>query len=127
MKVKCINIYNEQTKEYQSESAWLTIGKEYIVLEIMTSTKRSLLYRLVGDNENKMPALYAASQFEIISELIPSNWGASIINKSLIVLGPKDWRKSGFWDACYEHEPAALVIYKREARSIYEEEGVFNL
>lgn len=94
------------------------------MLEVMTSASRGLLYRLVGDNENKMPALYSASQFEITSDLISSTWRITIVNKSLIVMGPKDWRKDEFWDACYGHDPKALEIYKREARIIYEEEGL---
>lgn len=71
-----------------------------------------------------MPGLYAATQFEITSDLVPANWTTTIINKSLIVLGPKDWRENEFWDACYDHDSKALEIYKREARIIYEEEGI---
>ena len=124
MKVKCKNIYNEHTKQFEESSSSLTIGNEYVVLEAIASANRALLYRLVGDNENKMPALYSASQFEITSDLISSIWGTTIINKSLMVMGPKDWRKDEFWDACYDHDPKALEIYKREAMIIYQEEGM---
>jgi hypothetical protein len=125
MKVKCINIYNEHTKKYQDHSAQLTIGKEYIVLEVMICTEEGLAYRLVGDNENKMPAIYEALQFEITSDLIPANWSTTIIDKSLIVLGPKVWHENEFWIDCYDHEPGAIEIYKREAAIIYEEENSF--
>jgi hypothetical protein len=37
MKIKCHNIYNQQTKQYQEKSECLTLGKEYIVLETMVS------------------------------------------------------------------------------------------
>lgn len=124
MKVKCKNIYNEHTKEFQDVSPWLTISKEYVVLEAMTSASKGLLYRLVGDNADKSPSVFIASQFEVISDLVPSNWKISIVNKSLIVLGPKEWRQPNFWDSCYDGDPATLEIYKREARIIMEEEGV---
>ena len=70
-----------------------------------------------------MPALYSASQFEITSNSISSTWVITIVNQNLMVMGPKDWRKPGFWEDCYDHDPKALEIYKREARIIYEEEG----
>lgn len=108
--------------KYIDKRESLTIEKEYIVLEILNSVGKGLLYRLVGDNKNKMPALYSGSQFKIISEVVPTNWSINIINKSLIVLGPKIWRENEFWDACYEHDLKALEIYKREARIIYDEE-----
>jgi hypothetical protein len=123
MKIKCLNIYNQHTKQYQQESPWLTIGKEYVVLEITISAKKGSLYRLVGDNENKMPGLYESLQFEIVSDFIPSNWKISISNMTLVVLGPKEWRKNEFWDRCYDQDLQALEIYKREARIIYEEEN----
>ena len=123
MKIKCKTIYNEHTKEFQDVSPWLTIGKEYVVLEVMTSASKGLLYRFVGDNTDKSPSVFTASQFELISDLVPSNWKISVVNKSLIVLGPKEWRQSDFWDSCYDGEPAALEIYKREARIIMDEEN----
>ena len=125
MKVKCKNIYNEHTKKFENSSPWLTIGKEYIVLETEVSPLGKMFYRLIGDNENKMPALYSASQFEITSDLISSIWSIKIVNKSLIIMGPKNWQKDEFWDACYDHDPEALEIYKREVRIIYEEESEY--
>jgi hypothetical protein len=123
VKIKCIKIYNEITKECQKVSPWLTVGNEYVVLEVEVCSGKDVLYRLVGDNEDKSPALYDASQFEITSELVSSNWSISIVDNSLIILGPKVWRENGFWVDCYDGEPKELEIYKREARIIYEEEN----
>lgn len=96
MKVKCKNIYNEHMKKFEDSSPWLTIGKEYIVLEAEVSSLEKMFYRLIGDNENKMPALYSASQFEITLDLIPSIWSITIVNKSLMFMGPKDWQKKDY-------------------------------
>lgn len=60
MKVKCIKIYNEQTKQYQDTSSWLTVDKEYVVLEILIRPEKEVSYRMVGDNANEMPAIYDA-------------------------------------------------------------------
>ncbi len=123
MKVKCVNIYNEITKQFQDSSPWLSLGKEYIVLAIEVDPSR-VDYCLVGDNKDESPSLYAASQFEVTSKKIPSNWEFIFGSLNLFTMGPKSWREPGFWEDCYNHEPNALEIYKREARIIMEEENV---
>jgi hypothetical protein len=122
MKVKCIKIYNEHTKEHQATSPWLTIGKEYIVLAIEVYSNKTL-YLIIGDNSNKSPTLHHAEQFEIVSTKMPKNWKISLATLPLFVIGPEDWCKTGFWEDCYDGDPRALEIYKREARIIFEEEG----
>lgn len=124
MKVKCKNIYNEHTKKFEDTSPWLTIGKEYIVLEAEVSLLEKTFYRLIGDNENKMPALYSSSQFELVDGGIPKNWEISQLSDGSLIFGPRAWQPSGFWEKCYDHEPEALEVYKREAKIIYEEEGM---
>ncbi len=121
MKVKCVKLFDNSGKE-NKESSWLSIGKEYVVLEIESYPGKNILYRLVGDNEDESPALYDARQFKIISSVLPSSWTIHQVN-NLIVQGPKSWQKSGFWEECYEHEPQALALYKFEAEAIYKEEG----
>jgi hypothetical protein len=123
MKVKCINIFNQHTKEFKQSSYWLTIGREYIVLEVNIFTEKKVLYRLVGDNPNESPGLYCSSQFEIISGKIPSNWLVSQINNNVINLSPASWSHLGFWEDCFDLEPEALEVYKKEARIIAREEN----
>lgn len=124
MKVKCIKIYNEHTKDYENKSSWLTIGKEYIVLEIEVRQNKTS-YLIVSDS-NQQPVLQNAIQFKIIGGKIPKNWQVASGEIELFTIGPKDWHKPGFWEDCHDHEPAALEIYKREARIIYEEEGALS-
>jgi hypothetical protein len=124
MKVRCKNIYNEHTKRFEDTSSWLTIGKEYVVLEVEVNSLEKTFYRLIGDNDNKMPALYNASQFEIVDGGMPKNWEVSQLSDGTLIICPKVWQEPGFWEDCYDHDPKALEIYKREARIIYEEEGV---
>jgi len=121
MKVKCIKIYNEHTKAYQESSSWLTIGKEYIVLAIEVRQDNVLF--LIASDANEQPILQSATQFEVISKKIPSTWKISSGVLELFSLEPKAWQEPGFWEDCYDHEPAALEIYKREARIIFDEEN----
>ena len=123
MKIKCIKIYNEHTKEYQEKGSWLTIGKEYIVLAIEIYCNR-VEYLIVDDSNDKTPGLHQAEQFELISGVIPKNWEIMVGSIELFVIGPKAWRAIDFWNDYYEGKTSTLEIYEREAKIIYEEEDV---
>lgn len=121
MRAKCINIYNEHTKQYESTHHRLTIGKEYVVLEIGIY-KNKILYRLIGDGADQSPILQNASQFEIISGRIPKNWELSQSSSCALMIGPGAWKSLGFWESCFDRDPEALAIYKMETKIIMEEE-----
>lgn len=121
MRVKCINIFNEHTKQYQDISAWLTIGKEYVVLSIHVYDNR-VLYNIINDSSNQSPGSHNASQFEVVSPKIPSNWKINPGTLNLFTLGPKAWEEDEFWDRCYDGDPETIQIYKREAMIIMSEE-----
>lgn len=121
MKVKCVKIYNEHKKEYQEESSWITIGKEYTVLAI--EVRLDKVSFLIASDSNEQPILQNASQFEVLTKRLPTNWQFEPGAIELLTIGPKSWSEPGFWDSCYEGEPAALEIYKREVRIILEEEN----
>jgi len=123
MKVKCKNIYNEHTKQLEKSSPWLTIGNSYTVLEIEIYPGKDILYRLVGDNADQSPALYDSRQFEVVSNNTPGNWKIFQLKSGGLNLCPEAWQASGFWEDCYNGDPAVLEIYKREARIIMEEEN----
>lgn len=116
MKVKCISIFNK--------NSYLEIGKEYAVLQLEIYLPKKVIYRLVADTNYKMPALYEPEQFEVTSNLIPSNWVIDIFDES-IMLGPKAWAAIGFWEDCYDMDEKALEIYRRESWIIFEEENLF--
>lgn len=120
MKVKCIKIYNEHKQEYEEKCSWLTIGREYIVLAIEIRQNKVLF--LIPSDSNEQPVLENAIQFEILSKKIPTSWQITPGMIELFTIEPKSWREPGFWEECYNHEPKALEIYKREAQIIMEEE-----
>lgn len=122
MKVKCLKIYNESKGKFVESSLWLTINKEYIVLQILCCTDKGVSYRLIGDSDDGSPGVFSANQFEIINSKKASNWDINIKTNGFIVIGPIAWCDNGFWEKCYDGDPATLEIYKREARIIMEEE-----
>src|SRR5436190_18636649 len=107
MKVKYIGIYNNIKKSQQKSSSRLTLGKDYIVIEILSCIKEGVSYRLIGDNKDGSPAIFSAIEFEIISDSVPTNWALTIKKNGLIVNGPSSWRKLGFWENCYSADAAA--------------------
>lgn len=123
MKVKYIGVYDSNKGLQQISSERLTIGKEYVVIELLSSVKKGISYRLVGDNQDGSPAVFPATEFEIISNSVATNWALTIKKNGLFVNGPASWREPEFWERCYDGDPATLEIYKREARIIMEEEN----
>ncbi|ODN43254.1 hypothetical protein [Piscirickettsia litoralis] len=119
MKVKCINIYNEHTKEYVDTSRSLTIGKVYVVLEMYQSRRRGNTYRLLSDDD-KTPTLFDANQFETVEEKHASSWEVreSATRK---VCSPLAWNKPGFWEEFFDGEPSARAIYQKELEIILKE------
>lgn len=122
MKIKCVNIFNENTGQYQTTSPWLTIGKEYVVLGIEVYNNKTY-YLFIDDSSNEVPGLHKSDQFEVTSKKLSKSW---IIRPSLLgifFLIPAAWDYDDFWDKCYDGDPEALETYKREVRKIYEEEN----
>lgn len=123
MKVKYVGVYNSIKNSRRSSSERLTIGKEYVVMELLSSVQKGVSYRLIGDNQDGSPAVFSAIEFEIISNSVAKNWVLTIKKNGLIINGPAAWREPEFWEKCYDGDTMALEIYKQEARIIMSEEN----
>ena len=119
MIVRCVNIFNEHTKEFQETSRSLTIGKEYIVLEVDVVTSRRVNYRLISD-DGHTPALFNSKQFEIVNNKIPSNWIVYQIGE-LLSFTAKSWSELGFWEDYFNMVSEAIDTYEREKEFIFKE------
>lgn len=125
MKVRCINIYNSIKRTFEEKSNSITIGKEYVVLQIEGISGKRVCYRLLGDNDKyKRSILHEVSQFEIISTKIPKSWGAAQIRR-LVSFGPITWQSLGFWEGIYDtNDPVIEDTYIREVKLMLQEEGM---
>lgn len=119
-----MKIFNYSEGKFVANSPWLTIGKEYVVLQILCCTEKGVLYRLISDDVEGSPAIFSANQFQITSLTKPSNWEVTIKKNNFIIIGPAAWSKNGFWEECYDGDHNALEIYKREARIIMSDENI---
>jgi hypothetical protein len=121
VKVKCVVLLDEHTGANLQTSPWLTIGKEYLVLGIYLPFAGTLMFRLLGD-DGATPALHDASQFEVISGFLPSEWKVEMVPRKYLSLEPEPWLAPGFWDAYFNLDPDAKAVFDRSFKRMVEEQ-----
>ena len=89
----------------------------------MNIRKNDVSFVIQGDSDGQVISSNA-SQFEILTKKIPSNWIISTGIFEFLVIEPKNWHAPGFWDRYYEHDPEIIKIFKQEAKIIYDEENL---
>lgn len=122
MIVRCVRIINEQTGELLPPNSWLTIGKKYHVLSIFVADGEVPKYRLIGD-DGVTPALHTSSQFDVVSDTLPSVWKAHSVPFKFFELAPGSWTAPGFWEAYFDGDPEAEAIFRESCRKLVEEEA----
>lgn len=111
MKVRCVRLVNSVSGEPEARSPWLTVGSEYVVLALSVVPGRNVTFRLIG-NDGRTPALFAASQFEIIRGNIPSVWEVQIEEEGRLEIGPRPWLRPGFWEDYFDGMPEATTEFE---------------
>jgi hypothetical protein len=90
-------------------SPWLTVGREYDVLEILADPGQRVLLRVETD-ESGSPGLWGAGLFRTVSAQIPPSWSADIQDDGSVMLGAEGWRRPGFWERYYDGDPSAVGV-----------------
>ena len=124
MKVKCIRLLNAFDKETEL-SPWITLGRIYHVMSIIIDEQGTLDYQVINDSQKSdsiAMGYHSSKCFEIISDVIPSNWKAQILKMSSITIRPLAWQESGFLEALYDRDPEAYKIFERERDLIMRED-----
>lgn len=123
MIVKCIDIYNESTKQYlyDNTDSYLTKNHHYNVLEIMFTT-RGIYYRIISDRAGmrSISFITRAKDFEIVSNKIPPSW---ILDKKFSDLSPASWMdislwQESFWQDLDANRPKAVQCYRDEIKAM---------
>ena len=91
--------------------AWVTIGKEYIVLGVY-GRGISFKYRLIGDDTHT-PALHDAALFELTSSQIPGDWVFRAYPNMEWEITPEAWAIEGFWPAYFDGDSTANDLFKK--------------
>lgn len=123
MKVKCIRLLNSDGNEVEF-SPWLTLGRTYHVMSIYVDQDGKRSYGIITSHpQGEWPQMgnYQAKCFEIVSETIPVDWrGWERGGHSGMC--PATWQMPWFYEAFYDHDPAAYPVFERERDAILRED-----
>ena len=72
IKVKCIKL-KKQHDDGSISDGWLTIGRDYDVLEMFFHPQQGTVLRMIG-NEPSTPGLFSGDLFDVIDSRVPRNW-----------------------------------------------------
>lgn len=112
MRGLCRRIESPTTGGELEDSPWLTIGREYDVLEIVAYPGREVLLRISGDDGAGGPGLWDSRLFATTSASLPTSWVASIDADGTMRMGPGAWHRYGFWEAYFDGDPRAVSDFK---------------
>ena len=115
MKLRCTRIVSPTTGESLTTSPWLTVGREYEVLEISALVGREIHFRIQTDRTGS-PGLWDSRLFETVEADIPADWIASIDDAGNLTLGPAAWQRLGFWEDYFDGDPEAVRTYEQVVR-----------
>jgi hypothetical protein len=117
MKVRCIRLLNARGEPVRS-SGWLTIGKEYLVLEVVADEQNGSRFRVISDNA-ETPILARSSEFEAVSDTIPKCWVATF-KANWLLFSPSAFR-GGFWERYFDGDAAARNEFNEVVKLIEDE------
>jgi hypothetical protein len=117
MRVRCIQLPSSAATKAGSRSPWLTLGREYVVLSVLADTAGRVFYRLLSDDQ-RTPALFGATQFEVTSTNIPKGWCLWVPEEGGLELSPAAWLTPGFWESYFDAEEEALRVFNAELTTI---------
>jgi hypothetical protein len=106
VKVRCVK-----------KDAWVTIGKEYLILGIY-GQRASFKYRLIGDDRHT-PALHDEEIFELSSPEIPDGWIFRAYPASEWEMTPAAWASDGFWTAYFDGDAAAKALFSQVLSALH--------
>lgn len=123
MKVKCIRLLDADGREVEF-SSWLALGRIYHVMSIVVDQNGRRSYGIINRHpEGEWPQMgnHQSECFEVISDVVPSNWRAWK-NETASGVSPAAWQASGFYEAFCDHDPATYPIFERERNIILSED-----
>lgn len=118
MKVRCKKLLDASATREVTDSSWLTIGKEYVVLEVVAEVGRAPMVRIVSD-DGVTPIVASILQFVVLDSQMPKSWEVSV-NEHRLCVGPGPWMKPGFWEEYFDGSGPARHAYQEELGKIFE-------
>lgn len=126
MRVRCIRLEKVAGEELAEHPA-IAIGREYIVFAIHFPHGHAQ-FVVDKDNDEGRTTQWPVDIFEIVDDRIPSNWAVTIDHEDGLIIGPRPWLRSRFWDDFQSSGPErrterhqAFEDYRRERAIVIEE------
>jgi hypothetical protein len=116
MRVRCHRIVSPISGEPRAAAPYLTIGREYEVLELLVHPPGDVRIRIL-DDDAKTPSVWPLGSFEITKANLPSNWAIEVSEDGSIRLSPPAWLKEGFWEEYFDGKADAVTEF-RQALSV---------
>jgi hypothetical protein len=115
VKVRCVRLVNARGEPVRT-SSWLTLGKEYLVLEVYVDEQQRSRFRVISDDAGT-PILASSSEFEAVSDAIPKCWVATF-GPDRLIFSPPAFRAPGFWVRYFDGDGAARNEFNEVAKLI---------
>jgi hypothetical protein len=112
-----VNAFNEPVEASRS----LTIGKEYVVLELSATTGLQLEVRI--NDATDTCSLWSIDLFEVTIPSLPSNWIIKV-DEQRLKLCPSAWDRLGFWEDYFNGNRDAIFQFQTARNRIIEEDSV---
>ena len=94
-----------------AEEGWLEPDEIYPVLGI--SISRDKIYFRVYSSSQNTPALFPATNFNVIDPNVPSGWVASMSADGIALeIEPLAWAEDNFWGAYFDDDQSAVAKFK---------------
>lgn len=103
--------------EARSAIEWLPANQTLTVLAVSSFASVGSKY-LIWSEAQQCPALFPASDFEIVDSHLPAVWIASLDLNGYIHLAPPCWHEVGFWERYYEGEHDAELVFKEGTMAV---------
>lgn len=123
MRVVCRKIVSATTGEEVRTSPWLTVGREYVVLEMVAEPGGVVELRLLGDESEGGPGLWDARLFTVSSPAPSSAWTVAIHGDGAVRIGPAAWRRPGFWEAFFDGDRDAVAEFEEATEAMLAEDA----
>jgi hypothetical protein len=120
MRVMCEQVTRATDGRPAPGSPWLTVGHEYVVLEVVAEPAGRVLFRLTCDTGE--PAVFDSRMFRSTSSILPSTWTAELAPSGVLTLAPAEWQQDGFWEAYFNRDPAAAAAFEGASAKLLSED-----
>jgi hypothetical protein len=101
----------------RQRDGWLTLHREYQVLEVLAQPGRSIKFRVMSD-KGRVPILVESTKFAAVAQPLPRTWSMRVSQDGLVERAPARWLEVGYWEKFFDRDPEAVAIFHEEVQAM---------